>query len=178
MNLLNELADGALPVTQAAAVRARFTAEPALAAAYTELALVRAALDDMPAVRPPRSLKLSSQTMQHARGWRWWLISPPGGQMLPSFSLVACLALVLLFGSGYGASSQTEQISLKGAVTAPLSTDGAAAAPAPSADAVPLVASQPDSSVLPLVGVAAGLVGTAGSARWLLRTRKRTRKTA
>lgn len=177
MNLLHELADGALPVAQATALRARFHGEPALADAYSDIALLKAAMDDMPAVRPPRSLTLSAQTLQQARGWRWWLISPPGGKLVPAFSLVTCLALVLLFGSGYGLPSQTEQISLKGAVTAPMADETNADAAQAPVERVPLVASQPESSILPLVGVAAGVVGTAGSARWLFRVRKNSRKT-
>jgi hypothetical protein len=55
--------------------------------------------------------------------------------------------------------------------------DEAPADIAPAADAsVPLVAQQPEPSMLPLFGVAAGLVGTVGSARWLLRLRKIQRK--
>ena len=191
MSLLQALADNELPANQSAALRARFVTEPMLADAYSELAMMRELMHDMPAVQPARSLRLDAQTMQQARGWRWWLISPPGGQFLPAFGVAACLCVVLLFGSGYGQVSAPDQVHLKGSVAAPMQADALAApapaevAPAESARAeeapaavasVPLVAQQPEPSLLPILGVAAGVVGTVGSARWLLRLRKIHRK--
>ncbi len=201
MSLLQAMADNELPADQSAALRARFVSEPMLAEAFSELALMRELLHDMPAARPARSLRLDAQTMQQARGWRWWLMSPPGGQFLPAMGVAACLCVALLFGSGYDPVSAPDQLYLKGSVAAPMLADAPAeavpayeapadaapaevapadAAPAdiaPAADAsVPLVAQQPEPSMLPLLGVAAGLVGTVGSARWLLRLRKIQRK--
>jgi len=186
MSLLQALADNELPADQSAALRARLLTEPTLADAFSELAMMRELLHEMPAARPARSLRLDALTMQQARGWRWWLISPPGGQFLPALGVVACLCVALLFGSGYDQVSAPEQLHLKGSVAAPMLADAPAvavpadAAPAdvaPAADAsVPLVAQQPEPSMLPLLGVAAGLVGTVGSARWLMRLRKIQRK--
>jgi len=189
MSLLQALADNELPADQSAALRARFVTEPMLADAFSELAMMRELMHDMPDVQPARSLRLDQQTMQQARGWRWWLISPPGGQFLPAFGVAACLCVALLFGSGYGQISAPDQVHLKGSVAAPMQADAPAApadaaraemAPAeaaPAADAsVPLTAQQPEPSVLPVLGVTAGLIGTVGSARWLLRLRKIHRK--
>lgn len=186
MSLLQAMADNELPADQSAALRARFGTEPMLADAFSELAMMRELLHDMPAARPARSLRLDAQTMQQARGWRWWLISPPGGQFLPALGVAACLCVALLFGSGYDQVSAPDQLHLKGSVAAPLLADAPAeAAPADAAapdaarvaDAsVPLVAQQPEPSMLPLLGVTAGLVGTVGSARWLMRLRKIQRK--
>lgn len=186
MSLLQAMADNELPADQSAALRARFGTEPMLADAFSELAMMRELLHDMPAARPARSLRLDAQTMQQARGWRWWLISPPGGQFLPALGVAACLCVALLFGSGYDQVSAPDQLHLKGSVAAPMMADAPAeAAPADAAapdaaqvaDAsVPLVAQQPEPSMLPLLGVTAGLVGTVGSARWLMRLRKIQRK--
>ncbi|RLT31156.1 MAG: hypothetical protein DWI54_03810 [Chloroflexi bacterium] len=181
MSLLQAMADNELPADQSAALRARFGTEPMLADAFSELAMMRELLHDMPAARPARSLRLDAQTMQQARGWRWWLISPPGGQFLPALGVAACLCVALLFGSGYDQVSAPDQLHLKGSVAAPMLADAPAeAAPADDsrvADAsVPLVAQQPEPSMLPLLGVTAGLVGTVGSARWLMRLRKIQRK--
>ncbi len=181
MSLLQALADNELPANQSVALRARFVTEPMLADAYSELALMRELMHDMPAARPARSLRLDHQVMQQARGWRWWLISPPGGQFLPALSVTACLCVALLFGIGYDQVSTPDQLYLKGSVAAPMLADAPAeAAPtdaARAADAsVPLVAQQPEPSMLPLLGVTAGLVGTVGSARWLMRLRKIHRK--
>lgn len=186
MSLLQAMADNELPADQSAALRARFGTEPMLADAFSELAMMRELLHDMPAVRPARSLRLDAQTMQQARGWRWWLISPPGGQFLPALGVAACLCVALLFGSGYDQVSAPDQLHLKGSVAAPMLADAPAeAAPADAAapdaakvaDAsVPIVAQQPEPSMLPLLGVTAGLVGTVGSARWLMRLRKIQRK--
>ncbi len=186
MSLLQAMADNELPADQSAALRARFGTEPMLADAFSELAMMRELLHDMPAARPARSLRLDAQTMQQARGWRWWLISPPGGQFLPALGVAACLCVALLFGSGYDQVSAPDQLHLKGSVAAPMLADAPAeAAPADAAapdaarvaDAsVPLVAQQPEPSMLPLLGVTAGLVGTVGSARWLMRLRKIQRK--
>ena len=191
MSLLQALADNELPANQSAALRARFVTEPMLADAFSELAMMRELMHDMPAARPARSLRLDHQVMQQARGWRWWLINPPGGQFLPALSVTACLCVALLFGTGYDLASAPDQVHLKGSVAAPMQADAPAApapaeaAPAesaraeaaPAADAmVPLVAQQPEPSLLPILGVAAGVVGTVGSARWLLRLRKIHRK--
>jgi hypothetical protein len=191
MNLLQAMADNELPADQSAALRARFVTEPMLADAFSELAMMRALMQDMPAVRPARSLRLDQQTMQHARGWRWWLIRPPGGQLLPAFGVVACLCVALLFGSGYGAVDAPDQVLLKGSVAAPMMADAplesanvesapVASAPvesAPVADAsVPLIAQQPEPSMLPLLGVTAGLIGSIGFARWFMRLRNIRRK--
>ncbi len=186
MSLLQAMADNELPADQSAALRARFGTEPMLADAFSELAMMRELLHDMPAARPARSLRLDAQTMQQARGWRWWLISPPGGQFLPALGVAACLCVALLFGRGYDQVSAPDQLHLKGSVAAPMLADAPAeAAPADAAapdtarvaDAsVPLVAQQPEPSMLPLLGVTAGLVGTVGSARWLMRLRKIQRK--
>lgn len=196
MNLLQAMADNELPADQSAALRARFVTEPMLADAFSELAMMRALMQDMPAVRPARSLRLDQQTMQHARGWRWWLIRPPGGQFLPAFGVVACLCVALLFGSGYGAVDAPDQVLLKGSVAAPMMADApvesanvesapVASEPvesepvesAPAADAsVPLIAQQPAPSMLPLLGVVAGLVGSIGFARWFMRLRNIRRK--
>jgi hypothetical protein len=201
MNLLQAMADNELPADQSAALRARFVTEPMLADAFSELAMMRALMQDMPAVRPARSLRLDQQTMQHARGWRWWLIRPPGGQLLPAFGVVACLCVALLFGSGYGAVDAPDQVLLKGSVAAPMMADAplesanvesapVASAPvesapvesapvesAPAADAsVPLIAQQPEPSMLPLLGVTAGLIGSIGFARWFMRLRNIRRK--
>jgi hypothetical protein len=191
MNLLQAMADNELPADQSAALRARFVTEPMLADAFSELAMMRALMQDMPDVRPARSLRLDQQTMQHARGWRWWLIRPPGGQLLPAFGVVACLCVALLFGSGYGAVDAPDQVLLKGSVAAPMMADAplesanvesapVASAPvesAPVADAsVPLIAQQPEPSMLPLLGVTAGLIGSIGFARWFMRLRNIRRK--
>ncbi|MFN7471348.1 MAG: hypothetical protein ACK5S9_06835 [Roseiflexaceae bacterium] len=186
MSLLQAMADNELPADQSAALRARFGTEPMLADAFSELAMMRELLHDMPAARPARSLRRDAQTMHQARGWRWWLISPPGGQFLPALGVAACLCVALLFGSGYDQVSAPDQLHLKGSVAAPMLADAPAeAAPADAAapdaarvaDAsVPLVAQQPEPSMLPLLGVTAGLVGTVGSARWLMRLRKIQRK--
>jgi anti-sigma factor RsiW len=176
ITLLQALADNELPASQVATLRSRLAAEPALADAYSELALTRAMMEDLPVARPPRSLRLDRQTMQRARGWRWWLIAPPGGQFVPAMGLVACLCLALLFGTGYGQGSSTDRVQLKGSIQAPLVAEAPADVPQESTQAVPLIAPQPDPSLLPLFGVTAGLVGTVGSARWWMRLRKIQRK--
>lgn len=175
--LLEDLADDALPAAQASALRLRMASEPALADAYSELSLMRAMMHDLPAARPPRSLRLDRQTMQQARGWRWWLISPPGGQFVPAMGLVACLCIALLFGTGYGEGTGADQVQLKGSVQAPLVAEAPAEASQADEPAVALIATQPEPSLMPLVGVTAGLIGTVGSARWWMRLRKIQRKT-
>ena len=100
MSLIQALADNELSAEQSASLRDRFVREPDLADAFTELVMLRELMNDMPVVRPARSLRLDRQTMQQARGWRWLLVSPPGGQFMPALGLVACLCMALLFGFG------------------------------------------------------------------------------
>ena len=178
MTQLQALADNELPAAQANALRNRMTSEPALADAFSELAMMRTVMESMPAVRPPRSMRLDRQTMQQARGWRWWLISPPGGQFMPAMGMVACLCMVLLFGTGYGQENSADVIHLKGSVEAPLMADAAGTAEQSAApiQKVTVIDPQSEPSLLPLWGVTAGVVGTLGSARWLMRLRKIQRR--
>jgi anti-sigma factor RsiW len=84
MERLSALFDGELSPTNAEALRQRMHTDAALQDAYTELALTQDAMRTMPTLKPPRSLRIDPQRLQQARGWRWWLISPPGGRLFPT----------------------------------------------------------------------------------------------
>lgn len=123
---LSALLDGELSSANATKLRQRMQTEATLQAAYTELALTQEAMRTLPTLKPPRSLRIDSQRLHQARGWRWWLISPPGGQLLPTLGVAMSLCLCLLFGAV--AMQPAESHTLKGAVSTPDGTNGGTAA--------------------------------------------------
>ena len=169
---LSALLDGDLSPANAAAMRQRMLADEALQDTFSELALTQDAMRTMPTLKPPRSLRIDPQRLHQARGWRWWLISPPAGQLFPTLGVAMSLCFCLLFGAV--AMQPVENQTLKGAVTSP-STETAPAdesiliAP----DAVPLAGSP-----WAWLGVVAGAGVLGGTARWSwqIRGRKRTSK--
>jgi anti-sigma factor RsiW len=117
MEQLSALLDGELSATKAATLRQRMQTDATLQAAYTEIALTQDAMRTMPTLKPPRSLRIDPQRLHQARGWRWWLISPPGGQLFPTLGVAMSLCFCLLFGAV--ALQPAESPVLKGAVTSP-----------------------------------------------------------
>ena len=171
MEQLSALLDGELSPTNAAKLRQRMQTDVALQDAYTELALTQEAMRTMPTLKPPRSLRIDSQRLHQARGWRWWLISPPGGQLFPTLGVAMSLCFCLLFGAV--ALQPAESPVLKGAVTSPVPE----AAPTDetiliASDAVPLAGSP-----WAWLGVVAGAGVLGGTARWSWQIRGRKRAT-
>ena len=178
MEQLSALLDGELSPANATKLRQRMQTDAALQDAYTELALTQDAMRTMPTLKPPRSLRIDPQRLHQARGWRWWLISPPGGQLFPTIGVAMSLCFCLVFGAV--AMQPVESHALKGAVTSPATEAAPADEAALSVDAQ-LIA--PDT--LPLagtpwawLGVAAGAGVLGGTARWSwqIRGRKRAAK--
>ena len=172
MEQLSALLDGELSATKAATLRQRMQTDATLHAAYTELALTQDAMRTMPTLKPPRSLRIDPQRLHQARGWRWWLISPPGGQLFPTLGVAMSLCFCLLFGAV--ALQPAESPVLNGAVTSP----ALEAAPTDetiliASDAVPLAGSP-----WAWLGVAVGAGVLGGTARWSwqIRGRKRAAK--
>jgi anti-sigma factor RsiW len=172
MEQLSALLDGELSPANAATLRQRMQTDATLQDAYTELALTQDAMRTMPTLKPPRSLRIDSQRLHQARGWRWWLISPPGGQLFPTLGVAMSLCFCLLFSAV--ALQPAESPVLKGAVTSP----AAEAAPTDetiliASDAVPLAGSP-----WAWLGAVAGAGVLGGTARWSwqIRGRKRTTK--
>jgi len=172
MEQLSALLDGELSPTNAATLRQRMQTDAALQDAYTELALTQDAMRTMPTLKPPRSLRIDPQRLHQARGWRWWLISPPGGQLFPTLGVAMSLCFCLLFG--VVAMQPVESHMLKGAVTSPATE----AAPADESiliapNAIPLAGSP-----WAWLGVVTGAGVLGGTARWSwqIRSRKRTTK--
>jgi len=172
MEQLSALLDGELSPTNAAILRQRMQTNATLHAAYTELALTQDAMRTMPTLKPPRSLRIDSQRIHQARGWRWWLISPPGGQLFPTLGVAMSLCFCLLFG--VDAMQPADSHVLKGAVTSP-------APEAAPADESILIAS----NAVPLAGspwawlgavAGAGVLGGTARWSWQIRGRKRTTK--
>ena len=91
--LLSAYIDGALAPAQARQLEQRMSTHPELRQHYDELRQMRDALRSMPDVRPPRSLRIDVARLEAARGWRWWLIAPPGGRLVPSLGMVASLVI-------------------------------------------------------------------------------------
>ena len=171
MEQLSALLDGELSPANAAKLRQRMQTDAALQEAYTELALTQEAMRTMPTLKPPRSLRIDSQRLHQARGWRWWLISPPGGQLFPTLGVAMSLCFCLLFGAV--AMQPVETQMLKGAVTSPAPE----AAPAEESiliapDAVPLAGSP-----WAWLGAVAGAGVLGGTARWSWQIRSRKRAT-
>lgn len=178
MEQLSALLDGELSATEAATLRQRMQTDATLQAAYTEIALTQDAMRTMPTLKPPRSLRIDPQRLHQARGWRWWLISPPGGQLFPTLGVAMSLCFCLLFGAV--ALQPAESPILKGAVTSPALEAAPADESALSVDAQ-LIA--PDA--LPLAGspwawlgvaVGAGVLGGTVRWSWQIRGRKRAVK--
>jgi anti-sigma factor RsiW len=171
MEQLSALLDGELSPTNAATLRQRMQTDAALQDAYTELALAQDAMRTMPTLKPPRSLRIDPQRLQQARGWRWWLISPPGGQLFPTLGVAMSLCFCLLFGAV--AMQPVESHMLKGAVTSPATE----AAPADESiliapNAIPLAGSP-----WAWLGVVTGAGVLGGTARWSWQIRGRKRAT-
>jgi len=148
---LSALLDGTLPDAQAAALRQRMQSDEALQDAFTEIALTRDAMRALPVAQPPRSLRIDVQRLQQARGWRWWLVMPPAGQLIPSMTVALSLCLCILFGQ-QALTPSPEPAVLKGAVmaeSAASNTNTASlAAPDTSAAAADTMTAPVDMSVL------------------------------
>ncbi len=171
MEQLSALLDGELSPANAATLRQRMQMDDTLQEAYTELALTQDAMRTMPTLKPPRSLRIDPQRLHQARGWRWWLISPPGGQLFPTLGVAMSLCFCLLFGAVAMQPAETHM--LKGAVTSPATKT----APADQAilvapDAVPLAGSP-----WAWLGAVAGVGVLGGTARWSWQIRGRKRAT-
>jgi hypothetical protein len=171
MEQLSALLDGELSPANATKLRQRMQTDAALQDAYTELALTQDAMRTMPTLKPPRSLRIDPQRLHQARGWRWWLISPPGGQLFPTLGVAMSLCFCLLFGAV--AMQPAESPVLKGAVTSPAPE----AAPADetiliASDAVPLAGSP-----WAWLGAVAGAGVLGGTARWSWQIRGRKQAT-
>lgn len=171
MEQLSALLDGELSPANAAKLRQRMQTDAALQDAYTEMALTQEAMRTMPTLKPPRSLRIDPQRLHQARGWRWWLISPPGGQLFPTLGVAMSLCFCLLFGAV--ALQPAESPVLKGAVTSP----AAEAAPTDetiliASDAIPLAGSP-----WAWLGAVAGAGVLGGTARWSWQIRGRKRAT-
>lgn len=169
---LSAFLDGALSSADATLLRQRMQTDAALQDAYTELALTQDAMRTMPTLKPPRSLRIDPQRLHQARGWRWWLISPPGGQLFPTLGVAMSLCFCLLFGAV--AMQPVETHTLKGAVTSP------ATEVAPADQSVVIA---PDAN--PLAGTpwawlgavtGAGILGGTVRWSWQIRSRKRAAK--
>lgn len=171
MEQLSALLDGELSPANAATLRQRMQTDAALQDAYTELALTQEAMRTMPTLKPPRSLRIDSQRLHQARGWRWWLISPPGGQLFPTLGVAMSLCFCLLFGAV--AMQPAESPVLKGAVTS-LSTETAPTDETIliASDAIPLAGSP-----WAWLGAVAGAGVLGGTARWSWQIRSRKRAT-
>ena len=171
MEQLSALLDGELSPANAAKLRQRMQTDAALQDAYTELALTQEAMRTMPTLKPPRSLRIDSQRLHQARGWRWWLISPPGGQLFPTLGVAMSLCFCLLFGAV--AMQPAESPVLKGAVTS-LSTETAPTDETIliASDAIPLAGSP-----WAWLGAVAGAGVLGGTARWSWQIRSRKRAT-
>ena len=137
---LSALLDGTLPEAQAAVLRQRMQSDDALQDAFTELALTRDAMQALPVAQPPRSLRIDPQRLHQARGWRWWLVMPPAGQLIPNMAVALSLCLCIVFGQ-QALTTNHEPEMLKGAVVAeslaPNAGADSAASAAPAADAAP-----------------------------------------
>ncbi len=144
--LLSAYIDGALAPAQARQLEQRMSTCSELRQHYEELLQMRDALRSMPDVRPPRSLRIDVARLEAARGWRWWLIAPPGGRLVPSLGLMASL-IVCVFALQFIMIAPNSPVSppLKGSVSLSDNQDTAAkSAQAPelsmAAESVPLVA--------------------------------------
>jgi anti-sigma factor RsiW len=93
---LSAYIDGQLSAQAAASLQKRLDSDDALFEAYTELLLMKESLQTLPTPTPPRSLRLDVAQLEAARGWRWWLIAPPGGRVLPAMSMLASLAVCVV----------------------------------------------------------------------------------
>ena len=171
MEQLSALLDGELSPANAAKLRQRMQTDAALQDAYTEMALTQEAMRTMPTLKPPRSLRIDSQRLHQARGWRWWLISPPGGHLFPTLGVAMSLCFCLLFGAV--AMQPAESPVLKGAVTS-LSTETAPTDETIliASDAIPLAGSP-----WAWLGAVAGAGVLGGTARWSWQIRSRKRAT-
>ena len=171
MEQLSALLDGELSPANAAKLRQRRQTDAALQEAYPEMALTQEAMRTMPTLKPPRSLRIDSQRLHQARGWRWWLISPPGGQLFPTLGVAMSLCFCLLFGAV--AMQPAESPVLKGAVTS-LSTETAPTDETIliASDAIPLAGSP-----WAWLGAVAGAGVLGGTARWSWQIRSRKRAT-
>jgi hypothetical protein len=93
---LSAYIDGQLSAQAAASLQKRLDSDDALFEAYTELLLMKESLQTLPTPTPPRSLRLDVAQLEAARGWRWWLVAPPGGRVLPAMSMLASLAVCVV----------------------------------------------------------------------------------
>jgi hypothetical protein len=131
MALLSALLDDALPSAEADALRQRLQQDAALRDALVDLTLTRDAMRAMPVVQPPRSLRIDPARLTQARGWRWWLIMPPAGQLIPTMAVTLSLCICIIFGQQALISSSNPDI-LKGVADVELMAPNAAIAPASS----------------------------------------------
>lgn len=182
---LSALLDDALPAAQAAALRQRLAHDDALQDAFTELALVRDAMRSLPVAPPPRSLRIDAQRLQQARGWRWWLVMPPAGQLIPTMTVALSLCLCILFGQQALAGDIAPEV-LKGAavsesvaLNADAATSAEAVAPASDAAAdMQVVAPQPaDTTPWLWAGAGASAGAAFASLAWARRVAQRRRVT-
>lgn len=93
---LSAYIDGQLSAQAVAALQKRLDSDEALFEAYTELLLVKESLQTLPSPKPPRSLRIDVAQLEAARGWRWWLIAPPGGRVLPAMSMLTSFAVCVV----------------------------------------------------------------------------------
>ena len=134
---LSAYIDGQLSAQAAASLQKRLDSDDALFEAYTELLLMKESLQTLPTPTPPRSLRLDVAQLEAARGWRWWLIAPPGGRVLPAMSMLASLAVcVVLVQALVQPPSMTDDVlPLKGSAVQ-LSDAGDASLNAPQSEAM------------------------------------------
>lgn len=179
---LSALLDGTLPDAQADALRQRMQSDDALQDAFTELALTRDAMQALPVAQPPRSLRIDTQRLHQARGWRWWLVMPPAGQLIPNMAVALSLCLCIFFGQQALTTTSAPE-TFKGAVVAeslaPNAADESAASAAPATDATPnmqVVAPEPvDMTSWWWAGAGVGAGAALASLTWARRVAHRQR---
>jgi len=172
---LSALLDDTLPAAQAAALRQRLQHDEALQDAFTELALIRDTMRALPVAPPPRSLRIDAQRLHQARGWRWWLVMPPAGQLIPSMAVALSLCLCIVFGQ-QAIQVSGEPATLKGAVVADaVAPDASASQAAPTADMSLVAPDATDMAPWLWAGTGAGAGASLGSAVWAWRVAARRR---
>lgn len=134
---LSAYIDGQLSAQAAASLQKRLDSDDALFEAYTELLLMKESLQTLPTPTPPRSLRLDVAQLEASRGWRWWLVAPPGGRALPAMSMLASLAVcVVLVQALVQPPSMTDDVlPLKGSAVQ-LNDAGDASLNAPQSEAM------------------------------------------
>lgn len=128
---LSALLDDTLPAAEADALRQRLQHDAALYDVFVDLTLTRDAMRALPVAQPPRSLRIDPARLTKARGWRWWLVMPPAGQLIPNMAVALSLCVCILVGQqAIGAGSASDI--LKGIAEVEMMAPNAVEAPANS----------------------------------------------